>query len=423
MSHPGYVTISRLIKSELGQKRNDIMNASLAPVVSGLDDLLNSKESQKKLEGNLAILCHAGSVNHQLQYAPLLLKKIFPQRLKKIFSPQHGFVGDVQDNMVETQDSYHPYFKLPIHSLYSHTRIPTDEMLDGLDTILVDLQDVGTRIYTYIYTMTLLMKKCAEKDIKVVVLDRPNPIDGITIEGNILEENFSSFVGLHPLPTRHGLTIGEVAMMANEFWQKPCRLEVIKMKNWKREMSFSQTQLPWVMPSPNMPTLESAYSFVGTVLFEGTNISEGRGTTRSLEIVGHPLCEPFTFLDKLSPLFKQFKLEGFILRPIFFLPTFQKHQGKTCGGYQIHVTNQKKFRPWVLCQLLCQSFYHELKEKFQWKEPPYEYEYDRTPIDLINGTDRLRHWVEQKGNYDDLMAIENAHMKTYLEQRAQVLLY
>ena len=392
-------------------------------VKTGLDRLLTETKFQNLCEGRLAYLCHAPSVTGSLDSGVLALKELFGERLAKLFGPQHGFVGDVQDNMVETEDYVHPYFNLVIHSLYSETRVPTDKMLDGIDTIIVDLQDVGTRIYTYIYTMTLLMKKCAELGKRVVVLDRPNPINGIDIEGNILEKGFRSFVGLHPLPVRHGMTILEIAKMANDLWQNPCDLQLVPMLNWEREMSFEDTKLPWVIPSPNLPTIEAAYTFVGTVLYEGTNISEGRGTTRSLEVLGHPSLEPFAAHKEIEKACNLAGLSGFKLRPMIFLPTFQKHKDKACGGYQIHVTDRRTFRPWRLSQILLRELYHRLGAEFKWKEPPYEYEYDHVPVDLINGTDKLRAWVETNGINSYLDELEAQSMPEFLRQRKSYLCY
>lgn len=397
---------------------------AMSIVATGLERLLSDPALQKKFPGKIGYLCHAASVTKDIEHGLIALKRVFGDRLVKVFGPQHGFVTDVQDNMVETKHTVHPYFNLQVYSLYSETRIPTPEMLEGLDHVFVDLQDVGTRIYTYIYTMTYMMEACQKKGIQVVILDRPNPIDGVTLEGNVLEPGFTSFVGRHPIPVRHGLTMGEVALMNKKFWSgRDCNLEIIPMQGWKREMSYEETKLPWVLPSPNLATIEAAYTFVGTVLFEGTNISEGRGTTRSLEIVGHPKIEAFSFHEKLKKVLAAEELQGQVLRPLVFLPTFQKHQGKPTGGYQIHVTDRKKFEPWRLCQTLCREFHRELGPEFQWKQPPYEYEYDRMPIDLINGTDKLRHWVEKHGTraqYDEIMKPGQAE---YQAQRKEVLLY
>lgn len=396
----------------------------MAAVRTGLERLISDKSLQNKFKGNIGYLCHSASVTSNLEHGLLALQRVFGNRLTKIFGPQHGFVTDVQDNMVESTHYIHPFFKLPVYSLYSETRIPTDEMLEGLDHILVDLQDVGTRIYTYIYTMTLLMEACQKKGIEVVILDRPNPIDGVTLEGNILDLKYASFVGRHPIPVRHAMTMGEIALMHKKYWgASECKLTVIEMENWKREMSYEETNLPWVLPSPNLATVEAAYTFVGTVLYEGTNISEGRGTTRSLEIIGHPKIEAFSFHEKLKPILKEANLTGFILRPLVFLPTFQKHAGKPCGGFQIHVTDRKSFEPWRLCQYLLREMYHELGSEFQWKGPPYEYEFHKVPVDLINGTDELRLWVQKRGSEEEYQMIMQKGQQEFKEQRDSVLLY
>ncbi len=392
-------------------------------VQTGLAVLKANKKLQQEFRGKVAYLCHSASVDENYRLGIFAFQEMFKERFTKIFSPQHGLVSDVQDNMVESNHYNHPFFKLPVYSLYSETRKPTDEMLAGIDHIFVDLQDVGTRIYTYIYTMTLLMEACAEKGIEVIILDRPNPINGVDIEGNVLDLHFKSFVGLHELPVRHGLTIAEVALMAKRFWGIDGNLRIVKMEGWERAMNYEETNLPWVLPSPNLATVEAAFPFVGTVIFEGTNISEGRGTTRSLEIVGHPGIAPFSFHEKLKTIFKAAKLEGFVLRPIIFQPTFQKHQGKSCGGYQIHVTDRKKFKPWRVSQLLCREFYHALGTDFKWKQPPYEYVHDQMPIDVINGTDKIRRWVESNGDYEALEGFEKEGMTEFLEKRGEVLLY
>jgi uncharacterized protein YbbC (DUF1343 family) len=352
-----------------------------------------------------------------------VLKDAFGDRLKCLFSPQHGLVGDVQDNMIESDHFQHPYYNIPVYSLYSETREPTEEMLSGLDVIFCDLQDVGTRVYTYIYSVTNTMKACQGKDIKVVILDRPNAIDADTIQGNILDPEYKSFVGMHPIPMRHGLTVGEVATMAKEHWGIDCDLEVVRMEDYDRKMSFNETGLPWVIPSPNLPFTDTAYVYPGSVIFEGTNISEGRGTTRSLEVVGHPNIEPFSFCDHLEQVFSKTEEEGFILRPVSFIPTFHKYAEQSCGGVQIHPTDYRRFNPWRVGQILCRELYHFLKDDFQWKQPPYEYEYEKLPIDILNGTDTIRKWVELNGSYEALIDLENPGMDQYLNDRECCLLY
>ncbi|MEZ4842140.1 MAG: DUF1343 domain-containing protein [Flavobacteriaceae bacterium] len=392
-------------------------------VTSGLDILTADKNLQDKFKGNVALLCHNASVDSNYTHASLTFKELFGSRFTKIFGPQHGFSTDVQDNMVETDHSIHPYFKIPVYSLYSETRIPTDEMLEGIDHLFVDLQDIGSRIYTYIYTLTLLLEKCSGKDIEIIVLDRPNPIDGISIEGNILELEFASFVGRHPIPPRHGMTIAEVGLMHQKYWASvPANLKVIKMANWQREMSFEDTGLPWLLPSPNIPRPESTFTFPATVLFEGTLLSEGRGTTQSLEIIGHPQIKPYTFYKKhLSKALKDSNLKGVVLRPITFLPTFQKHANTVCGGFQIHITDRKLFKPWRVGQFLMQELYHYLGDDFKWKEAPYEYNYHQKPIDIINGTDKLRHWIVNREPIEALDSFEN--LAVYKEQLTEIKIY
>lgn len=392
-------------------------------VVTGIDIIKNRKNLSDLYKGGIGYLAHAASVDSELDHGIGIIKQCFGNRLKKIFSPQHGLVGDVQDNMIESDHFHHPYFELPVYSLYSDTRKPTSQMLEGLDYVFIDIQDVGTRIYTYIYTMTYMMEACAELGIQVVVLDRPNPINGTTLEGNVLDPEFKSFVGRHPLPMRHGMTAGEIACMAQQFWNIDCQLEVLKMEGWKRAMYFQDTGLPWVLPSPNLATPEAALVFPGSVIFEGTNISEGRGTTRSLEIIGHPAIEPYGWSEHLKSVFLSDNQFGFTLRPVSFIPTFQKHKDQVCGGYQVHVTDYKMFNPWKVGQILCREFYHNLGDQFKWKQPPYEYEYKKIPFDILNGTDKLRNWVEENGSYEQLLSIESKGMEEFLSQREQILLY
>jgi uncharacterized protein YbbC (DUF1343 family) len=392
-------------------------------VITGIEVLAHNETEQKGVIGNIGVLCHAASITSKFDHTITILKSIFKDRLKAIYGPQHGFVTDVQDNMVESDNFIHPHFKIPVYSLYSQTRIPTKEMLQNIDTMIIDLQDVGTRVYTYISTLALTMKACGECGIKVIVLDRPNPVGGLIIEGNVREDQFFSFVGHHKIPMRHAMTIGEIALFTQQICGIKCELDIVEMRNWKRAMFFSDTGLPWVLPSPNLPTSEGALTFVGTVIFEGTNISEGRGTTRSLEIVGHPALNPYELKEELDLQFKKYNLQGFCLRPINFFPTFQKHVGVTCRGFQIHPTDNQLFRPWSVAQLLLQTFYKILDNKFSWNEEPYEYEYKHKAIDLINGSKAIRKWVEGQESFEKLQSLELKGHKNFIEQRKQVLLY
>ena len=392
-------------------------------VLSGLDVLSNNSSLQKKYKGNCALLCNNASVDSNYLPAALRFKKMFGNRFIKLFGPQHGFSTDAQDNMIETDHFIHSYLKIPVYSLYSETRVPTDEMLNGIDHFFVDLQDIGARMYTYIYSLTLLLEKCSNKNIEIIILDRPNPLNGNCMEGNILDTNFSSFIGRHPMPVRHGMTIGEVALMHQKYWTKiKSNVEVIEMEHWNRAMYFEDTKLPWLLPSPNLARVESAYTFPATVVFEGTNLSEGRGTTQPLEIFGHPKIDSYSYYEKhLKTSIKHSKLEGFVVRPITFLPTFHKHMNKVCGGFQIHVTDKTKFKPWRVGQLMLREMFHYLGEDFEWLNPPYEYNYTQMPIDIINGTDLLRHWVESDKSLDALIKFEQ--FETYHTQFNAIKIY
>ncbi len=395
----------------------------MTKVIHGLAALRNNKDWQQRIKGNVGYLCNSASVDTDLTHGINVLKKLFGNRLKKVFSPQHGLFSDEQDDMLESPHFEHPYFALKVYSLYSETRAPKQEWLEDLDHLIVDLQDVGTRVYTYIYSLALTMVECKNAGVKVIVLDRPNPIGGEAVEGNVLEAEFASFVGMYELPMRHGLTIGEFALLANKYFDIGCDLTVIPLENWKRSMHFKLTALPWVLPSPNLPNSETAFVYPGSVLFEGTNISEGRGTVKSLEVIGHPEIEPFSLAPKLQSKAKDARLMGFTLRPITFLPTFHKFKSVNCGGFQIHVTDPAQFKPWRTGQLLMRELYHYLGPAFEWKPPPYEYEYEKLPIDILNGTDEIRKWIEKNGSMDELISIENKGMDDYMGKRDSVLLY
>jgi uncharacterized protein YbbC (DUF1343 family) len=389
----------------------------------GLERIKEDKSLQDKFVGNIALLCHSASVDSNFEIAVNIFEELFGERFTKVFGPQHGFVSDVQDNMIETDHYTHPYFKKPVYSLYSETREPTDEMLEGINTFVIDLQDVGTRVYTYITTMTYILKACAKKGIKVIILDRPNPVAGEMIEGNILEDEYSSFVGCMPIPQRHGMTMGEVANFAKSYFSLDIDLEIIEMIGWKRSMFWHETGLAWVNPSPNLPTADGSLTFCGTVLYEGTNISEGRGTTRSLEVIGHPSIEAYSFHEHLMSKIDEVQTEGFKLRPTVFMPTFQKHAGVACGGTHIHITDHRKFHSWRLGQFLCRELYHFLVDDFEWTKKDYEYEYDKLAIDLINGTQSVRKWVENNDSIDALIKIEAANNGDFIKLRESSLIY
>jgi uncharacterized protein YbbC (DUF1343 family) len=351
----------------------------------GLEKVLDEKI--KILRGlKIGLICNQASVNHNFQHASDLFSEHPGINLTALFGPQHGIRADVQDNMIETSHSIDESTKLPVYSLYSETRQPTKEMLANLDALVVDLQDVGCRVYTFIYTMANAMKACAKFNKKIFVLDRPNPLNGIKVEGNILEKGYESFVGQYPIPMRHALTIGEMAKLFNEEFGINCDLEVIEMDNWARENYYDETDAPWVLPSPNMPTVSTAVVFPGTVFFEGTQVSEGRGTTKPFEIIGAPYINSKELGDALNSL----KLGGVIFQPISFLPSFQKHSNKNCNGVFIHVVNRELFEPVITGIAILKTIFDLHPNDFEWKIPPYEYVYDRNPFDVIAGTTKLR---------------------------------
>lgn len=309
--------------------------------------------------------------------------------LRSLFGPQHGARGEKQDNMIESGHYADPRTGLPVHSLYSEVRKPTPEMLEGLDVLLFDLQDVGVRVYTFVWTMALAMEACAEAGVRFVVLDRPNPVGGETIEGPVLRPGFESFVGLHPIPLRHGFTAGELARWLNDVRSIGCDLEVIPMEGWRRDMFWEDTGLPYVLPSPNLPTPDSCVVYPGMVLVEGTNLSEGRGTTKPFELVGAPYLDPYALVEAVSPD----DIVGAVLRPCFFEPTFHKYAGLTCGGVQIHVSDRVAFRSVHTAVALFRAMKDQAPDGFGWRPPPYEYEARLMPIDILWGHDGLREGV------------------------------
>lgn len=391
--------------------------------IHGLDRLKNDSKWAEKFKGTVGYLCNSASISADYSHGIQVIKGIFGSRFKKIYSPQHGLFADVQDNMKESDHFFHPHFQLPVYSLYSETRSPTKEMLEGIDHLIIDLQDVGTRVYTYIYTVALSMQACAKAGIEVVILDRPNPIGGNKVEGNVLDTEYASFVGMYPIPMRHGLTVGEFALFIKKYFQVECDLTVVPLSNWVRKSYFDETGLPWVLPSPNLPSLDTAIVYAGSVLFEATTVSEGRGTVKSLETIGHPEIKPFKWENQLRAIFNKIGLTGFILRPLHFMPTFNKFEGVPCGGYQIHVTDRHVFEPWKVAQILIRELNILLDKHFSWTDPPYEYEYEKLPIDILNGTDTLRKWVDSNGSYQELLEIESVNMDKYLDKRATILLY
>jgi uncharacterized protein YbbC (DUF1343 family) len=378
------------------------------------------KEHSSLIKGErIGLVCNQASVDHELNHSADILRGLDGVNLTTLFGPQHGVRGDVQDNMVETPHTVDGETGLPVYSLYSETREPTEEMLQDVEVIVCDLQDIGCRIYTFIYTIANCMRVARRLDKRVVVCDRPNPIGGLALEGNVLRPGSESFVGQYPLPTRHGMTAGELARMFNEHWGIGCELEVVAMEGWSRELWFDETDAPWVLPSPNIPTLDSATVFPGTVHLEGTQMSEGRGTTRPFELVGAPYVEPWDFARKL----KSEALPAVTFRPTNFLPTFQKHVGVTCGGVQIHVLDRQEFKPVLTGAAIVKTCFDLYREDFRWKEPPYEYVFDRNPFDVISGGENLRLAIERGDTLKELEESWEAELKAFREVRREFLLY
>jgi uncharacterized protein YbbC (DUF1343 family) len=339
--------------------------------------------------------------------------------LAAVFGPQHGFRSDLQDNMIESPHARDSRRRVPVYSLYSETREPTVEMLSGLDTLVIDLQDVGARIYTFVYTMANCLRAAARHRVPVIVCDRPNPIGGVAVEGPMLAEGYESFVGLFPIPMRHGMTIGELARLFNERFSIRADLEVVPVEGWRREMYWDETGLPWVMPSPNMPTLDTAIVYPGGVLFEGTQLSEGRGTTRPFELLGAPWIDAEPFAARLNAL----GMGGARFRPVVFEPTFQKHAREACGGCQIHVTDRRAFLPVLTGVAVMGEFHRAAPDRFAWRQPPYEYVHDRMPIDILAGSDRLRQAIEADVPAREIAREWEATTREFMAIREAYLMY
>lgn len=380
----------------------------------GIENFIN--HPPRDIRGKkLGLLCHPASLCRGYRHSRMEIAAAFPGQLTTLFSPQHGFFGAKQDNMIESDDMVDAALNIPIYSLYGQVRKPTPRMLENIDVLLIDMQDVGTRVYTFIWTMALCMQACAERRKKVIVLDRPNPIGGRMIEGNMLEADYASFVGLYPLPMRHGMTIGEIAAYLNATHGIGCDVRVVPMTGWKRGMLWDETGLPWVAPSPNMPTLQTALVYPGQVLFEGTNVSEGRGTTMPFEQFGAPFINP--------DIFRDISADGAAFRPVSFEPTSGKWAGKTCNGLFIHTTEPARFRSYALILELLQRLLKHYPKNFQWKQPPYEYEFAKLPIDIILGSGKVRKDLESGASVSELEKMWQPDIARFKKARKPYLLY
>ena len=394
----------------------------------GIDRLLADPELRRPLEGkHVALLAHPASVTKDLTHSLDALHAA-GLNMSAVFGPQHGVRGDLQDNMMESPDFTDPTYGIPVFSLYGEVRRPTGQSMSTFDTILIDLQDLGCRIYTYVTTLLYVLEAAAEHGKSVWVLDRPNPA-GRPIEGLILRSGWESFVGAAEIPMRHGLTLGELGAWFIDRFKLDVDYRVIEMADWQPEgpgFGWPQERV-WINPSPNAANLNMARAYAGTVMLEGTTLSEGRGTTRPLEIFGAPDIEAGKVIAEMHALAPGW-LEGCKLREIWFEPTFHKHVGKLCNGVHIHAEgpfyDHIYFKPWRL-QALAFKVIRSLKPDYElWRDFPYEYEFDKLAIDVINGSPLLREWVEDpNGTPDDLDAITLPDERAWNEQRRAFLRY
>ncbi len=389
----------------------------MAPVRSGLEVLLSRLPAL--LRGRrVGLLCHQASVTRDLRHAARAIARLRGVRLACLFAPEHGLAGAAQDH-APVGSARDERTGVPVWSLYGRRLAPERAMLRGIDTLVVDLQDIGARYYTFVWTAALAMRACAAAGVPVVILDRPNPLGGLGLEGNLPDPRYASFVGLFPLPARHGMTIAELAAYLNEEHALGCDLTVVPMEGWRRAMAWEDTGLPWVAPSPNMPTPGTARVYPGGCLVEGTNLSEGRGTTRPFELVGAPFLDG----ERLARALERRRLPGVRFGAVSFEPAFHKWRGRLCGGIQVHVTDPDRFKPFAAYLALIAEARRQAPRHFRWRRPPYEFERRRLPIDLLCGGDSIRRAVERGVGIARLEAGWRAGLARFARRRRPYLLY
>ena len=388
-------------------------------VTTGLEILAG--DLPHSLKGKrVSVLCHAPSITRDFTHITDILSEIKDIRLSAIFGPQHGIFGQTQDNMIEWEGAMHPKYGIPVFSLYGQHRKPTPEMLDKTDALLIDLQDIGARLYTYIWTVKLCMEACAEQNIPDWVLDRPNPIGKLSADGPVLKEEYFTFVGGASIPLCHRMTIGEMALWIRDKYHPGCELNVIWMKGWHRSSLYSETGLPWVLPSPNMPSLQTALVYPGTVLAEALNLSEGRGTTIPFELIGAPFIDVYKLKDNLDKR----KIEGCAFRIHNFIPTFNKYKDEYCNGIQIHVTDPVKYRPvGVALELFDAIIETSAHDAFQFIPPPYEYETRLMPFDILSGDSVMRQTLCKRLPLKDEKERWLSEIEVFLAEFSQMSVY
>jgi uncharacterized protein YbbC (DUF1343 family) len=360
--------------------------------VTGLEIIAGRLPSGLKAK-RIGILCHAPSITRNFEHITDLFYKRDDCRLAAIFGPQHGIYGQTQDNMIEWTGQQHPVFNVPVYSLYGEHRKPSPGMLKNIDVLCIDLQDVGARLYTYIWTVKLCMEACSEAGIPVWILDRPNPIGPLNFDGPVLKKEFFTFVGGASIPLCHRMTLGEMALFIKEKYYPRCDLNIVWMKEWKRSMLYSETALPWVLPSPNMPTLRTALVYPGTVLIEALNLSEGRGTTIPFELFGAPFIDS----EKLKSNLDKRRIKGCAFRVHNFIPTFHKFSGELCNGIQIHVTDVNQYMPvGVALEIFDAIIETSPARSLSFNLPPYEYEYNLMPFDILSGDSLMRESLKNR---------------------------
>jgi uncharacterized protein YbbC (DUF1343 family) len=394
------------------------MRKEMQPVLTGIDRIREGE--WKRLTGyRLGLLSNQASLDSNLDTSRDVISSLLPGQLKVLFGPQHGYGGEDQDNMVETEHTYDKKLNIPILSLYADTREPLPEMLEGMDMLIIDLMDVGTRVYTFASTMLNCLKAAAGQGKKVLVLDRPNPLGGEIVEGNLLRPDLYSFVGPYSLPMRHGLTMAEMASVFNHVFGLNCDLQIISMEGWRREMLWHKTGLRWIMPSPNMPFPETASVYPGQVIWEGTNLSEGRGTCRPFEIFGAPYLDTRKVKRALDPE----GTSGCCLQDYQFRPTFHKWRGELCNGFMIHIIDFDSYRPYLTTIALLKAVMETHPQDFEWKPPPYEYEYEKKPVDLIVGDSSIRQDLEKGASLSAMREKWEKDLASFVGWRTPYLLY